>query len=67
MLTATAAEGHYQVGEINRPSHEAFIVADAPDPHAIDNALVESGGVGRSHTRVVSVLSTTDVAVDTGD
>ncbi len=52
---------------INRPSHEAFILADAPDPHAIDNALVASGAVGRSHTRVVSVLSTDDVQVDTGE
>ena len=30
---------------INRPAHEAFVLADAPDAHAIDNALVESGVV----------------------
>ena len=51
---------------INRPAHEAFVLADAPDAHAIDTALVESGVVGRSHTRVLAVLATADVEVETG-
>ena len=50
---------------INRPSHEAFVLIDAPSAHAIDDAIVESGILGRTHNRVISVIPTQDVEVDT--
>jgi hypothetical protein len=49
---------------INRPSHESFMILDAPDAHAIDTALIESGLVGRTHSRVLAVTSTADVVVE---
>jgi len=52
---------------INRPAHEAFMLVDAPDAHAVDTALVESGLVGRTHTRVMAVVSTADVTVEFED
>jgi hypothetical protein len=48
---------------INRPSHEGFLLVDAPSPHLIDDVLVEAGVVGRTHTRVLSVIATEDVEV----
>lgn len=50
---------------INRPSHEAFVLVEATGAHAIDDAIVDSGIIGRTHTRVVSVLPTQDVEVAT--
>ncbi len=50
---------------INRPGHEFFILAESPDPHVIDEALLEAGLVGRTHTRILSVLPSQDVEVDT--
>ncbi len=49
---------------INRPAHEAFVLVDAPDAHAIDAALIESGLVGRTHNRVLAVTATGDVAIE---
>ena len=49
---------------INRPSHEAFMIVDAPDAHAVDTALIESGLVGRTHSRVLAVTATADVALE---
>jgi uncharacterized protein with GYD domain len=51
---------------INRPAHEAFVLVDAPDAHAVDTAVVASGLVGRTHTRVLAVVPTADVAVPQG-
>jgi hypothetical protein len=48
---------------INRPSHEGFLLLDASSPHLIDDVLVEAGVIGRTHTRVLSVISTDDVEV----
>jgi hypothetical protein len=35
--------------------HEFFILADAPDAHVLEDAVVESGLVGRTHTRILPV------------
>ena len=51
---------------VNRPSHEIFILADAPNSHEIEEALLEAGLVGRTHSRVLSVVPTQEVEVDTG-
>jgi hypothetical protein len=48
---------------INRPAHEAFMLVDAPSTHVIDDVLIEAGVIGRTHTRVLSVISTDDVEV----
>lgn len=48
---------------VNRPSHESFLLLEAPSPHLIDDVLVEAGIVGRTHTRVLSVIATDDVRV----
>ena len=41
---------------VNRPSHETFLVVDAPDAHVIEETLLRAGLVGRTHSRVVSVV-----------
>lgn len=51
---------------INRGAHEAFILVRAPNAHVIEEALLETGLVGRTHSRVLSVVPTGDVEVDTG-
>jgi hypothetical protein len=40
---------------ISRSVHEFFILADAPDAHVLEDAVVESGLVGRTHTRILPV------------
>ena len=45
---------------LDRAAHEAFILQDAPDTHAIDDLLVETGLVGRTTTRVLSVIALDD-------
>jgi hypothetical protein len=49
---------------VNRLSHEVFILADAPNSHVIEEALLEAGLVGRTHSRVLSVVPTQEVQVD---
>lgn len=51
---------------VNRPAHEIFILADAPNSHVIEDALLEAGLVGRTHSRVLSVVPSQDVEVDEG-
>lgn len=51
---------------VNRPAHEVFILAHAANAHAVEDALLEAGLVGRTHTRVLSVVPTQDVEVETG-
>lgn len=45
---------------INRPGHEAFVLVDAPDTHAIDDLIVSTGLVDRTTTRVLSVIALAD-------
>lgn len=45
---------------INRSAHEGFVVVDAPNAHVIEVALLEAGLIGRSHSRIVPVVSTDD-------
>ena len=69
-LMDKVAEGHgitIQGSWVNRSSHEIFILAESPDSHAIDEALLEAGLVGRTHSRVLSVVPTQEVQVATGD
>ena len=62
--TLAAANGITIRGSwINRPAHESFLLLDAPSPHLIDDVLVEAGIIGRTHTRVLSVIATEDVDV----
>jgi hypothetical protein len=62
--TFVAQAGEHGLGVkgawINRAGHEAFIVVDAPDPHAIDDLIVSTGLVGRTTTRVLSVIALDD-------
>ena len=51
---------------VNRPAHEIFVLADAPNSHVIEEALLEAGLVGRTHSRVLSVVPTQGIEVDTG-
>jgi uncharacterized protein with GYD domain len=49
---------------VSRPAHEVFALIDAPDGHVIDNALLASGLVGLTHSRVLPVIATADVTID---
>lgn len=51
---------------VNRLAHEIFMLAEAPNSHVIEEALLDAGLVGRTHSRVLSVVPTQDVEVDTG-
>jgi len=44
----------------SRSSHEMFLLVDAPDAHAVDDALLAAGLVARSHSRVLPVLHLVD-------
>jgi hypothetical protein len=46
---------------VNRASHEIFILADAPNGHAIEAALLAAGLVGRTHARVLAVVTVQEV------
>jgi hypothetical protein len=52
---------------VNRGAHEIFVLVDAPNAHVIEEALLGAGLVGRTHSRVLSVVVTEDVDVDTGE
>jgi hypothetical protein len=41
---------------VNRASHEIFMLIDAANAHAIEEALLGAGLVGRTHTRILPVL-----------
>ncbi len=49
---------------VNRASHEAFALVDAPNAHEIERALLEAGVVGRTHTRILPVVQTQDAIPD---
>lgn len=46
---------------INRTAHEFFILVDAPNAHVIEDALVDAGLVGRTHSRILPVNTAKDV------
>ena len=48
---------------INRPAHEFFLLVEAANGHVIDDMLVETGFVGRTHSRVLSVVRPPDIDV----
>jgi uncharacterized protein with GYD domain len=52
---------------VNRGAHEIFVLVDAPNAHVVEEALLGAGLVGRTHSRVLSVMATEDVEVDTGE
>lgn len=49
---------------INRGAHEAFMLVEAPNAHVIEEAILASALLGRTHSRVLSVLPTADVEVE---
>ena len=51
---------------VNRSAHEIFVLFDAANAHVIEEALLAAGLVGRTHSRVLCVVPTEDVQVDTG-
>ena len=52
---------------MNRGAHEIFVLIDASNAHVIEEALLGAGLVGRTHSRVLSVVATEGVEVDTGE
>ena len=46
---------------INRSAHTFFMLIDAPNAHAIDEALLKAGMVGRTHTELFPVLDADEV------
>ena len=45
---------------VNRAAHEIFLLAEAPDAHSIERALVTAGLVGRSHSRILPIVDVED-------
>ena len=52
---------------VNRLAHEIFVLVEAPNSHVIEDAMLEAQLVGRTHTRVLSVVPTQSFEVNTGD
>ena len=42
---------------VSRASHEIFLLIDAPNAHVIEDALLDAGVVGRTHTRILPVVA----------
>jgi hypothetical protein len=60
--TAAAALGLTIEGSwIGRSSHTSFILVDAPNAHAIDEALLSAGLVGRNHTDIYPIFAMEEV------
>lgn len=55
-------EGGLQVKDswVNRAAHEIFVLVDAPNAHVIEEALLDAGMVGRTHTRILPVIAAED-------
>jgi hypothetical protein len=51
---------------VNRASHEIFMLIEAANGHVIEEALLDAGLVGRTHTRILPVVSVDD-AMDGGE
>lgn len=45
----------------SRAAHEMFVLVDAPDAHTVETALLNAGLVGRTHSRVLPVVTLEDV------
>ncbi|HSJ50081.1 MAG TPA: DUF3303 family protein [Actinomycetota bacterium] len=45
---------------VNRSTHEVFVLAEAPNAHAIETAMLEAGLVGRTHSRILPVVAVAD-------
>ena len=43
---------------VNRASHEIFMLVDAPNGHVIEQALIATGVLGRTHSRILPVVDT---------
>jgi uncharacterized protein with GYD domain len=44
----------------HRIGHEIFMVVESPDAHTVEEAVIDAGLIGRTHTRVLSVMSLQD-------
>lgn len=57
-----STEGGLQVKDswVNRAAHEIFVLVDAPNAHVIEEALLDAGMVGRTHTRILPVIAAED-------
>jgi hypothetical protein len=42
---------------VNRAAHEIFMLVDSTNGHAIEDALLDAGLVGRTHTRILPVVA----------
>jgi hypothetical protein len=51
---------------VNRASHEIFMLVDAANSHVIEEALLDAGLVGRTHTRILPVVAVED-SMEEGD
>ena len=62
-LEKAAADAGIQIKGtwINRAGHEFFVLVDAPNAHVVDEALLKTGLVGRTHSRIVPVLTRDEV------
>lgn len=47
---------------INRGAHEFFILVDSPDAHTVDEVLLATGLIGRTHSRVTAVITPAEAA-----
>ena len=45
---------------VNRAAHEIFLLAEAPDSHSIERALLTAGLVGRTHSRILPIVDAED-------
>ena len=57
---STGSRVEVQGAWVNRAAHEIFILADAPDAHSVENALLAAGLVGRTHSRILPIVSAED-------
>jgi hypothetical protein len=46
-----------QAAWVNRAAHEIFLLVDAPHAHAIEDALLNAGVVGRTHSRIMPIVA----------
>ena len=42
---------------VNRAAHEIFLLVEAANAHVIEEALLDAGLVGRTHSRVLPLVS----------
>jgi hypothetical protein len=55
--SATATGLTIQGSWVSRASHEIFLLVDSPNVHAIEEALLAAGVVGRTHSRILPVVT----------